>query len=86
MAYVYDGNGRLLDEKVNGTAIATYGHDNNDQGIRVSSTVDGVETRYLLDEGITANVWEKYSPNGTVQASYVWLSAHAKLFIYSFSC
>ena len=58
---------------MDGTAIATYGYDNNDQGIRVSSTVDGVETRYLLDEGITANVWEEYSPNGTVQASYVWL-------------
>ena len=54
-------------------AIATYGYDNNGQGIRVSSTVDGVETRYLLDEGITANVWEEYSPNGTVQTSYVWL-------------
>ena len=109
-AYVYDGNDRLLNEKVNGTAIVTYAYDGNgstiaktengvtstyvwnddkrlvsatvngkaigyrynDQGIRVSSTVDGVETRYLLDEGITANVWEEYSPNGTVQASYVY--------------
>jgi RHS repeat-associated protein len=108
--YRYDGNDRLLDEKVNGNPIVTYGYDNNgstiaktengitstyvwnddkrlvsatvngksisytynDQGIRVSSIVDGVETRYLLDEGITANVWEEYSPNGTVQASYVY--------------
>lgn len=27
--------------------------------------------RYLLDEGITANVWEEYTPDGSVQASYV---------------
>jgi RHS repeat-associated protein len=106
--YRYDGNDRLLDEKVNGNTIVTYTYDNNgstktktesgvltaytwndekrlvsatvngspveyqynDAGIRVSSKVGGVETRYLLDEGMTANVWEEYSPNGTVQTSY----------------
>ena len=67
--YVWNDDKRLVSATVNGKAISyTY----NDQGIRVSSTVDGVETRYLLDEGITANVWEEYSPNGTVQASYVY--------------
>ena len=67
--YVWNDDKRLVSATVNGTAISyTY----NDQGIRTSSTVDGVEMRYLLDEGIAANVWEEYSPNGTVQASYVY--------------
>jgi RHS repeat-associated protein len=34
--------------------------------------MNGVETRYLLDEGITANVWEEYASNGMVQASYAY--------------
>ena len=67
--YVWNDDKRLVSATVNGKAI---GYRYNDQGIRVSSTVDGVETRYLLDEGITANVWEEYSPNGSVQASYVY--------------
>ena len=67
--YVWNDDKRLVSATVNGKAI---GYKYNDQGIRVSSTVDGVETRYLLDEGITANVWEEYSPNVTVQASYVY--------------
>jgi RHS repeat-associated protein len=108
--YAYDGNDRLLNEKVSGVITATYNYDNNgsttqkvengvtttyvwndekrlvsatvgttqveyvynDQGIRVASKQNGVETRYLLDEGMTANVWEEYAPNGTVQASYVY--------------
>jgi RHS repeat-associated protein len=67
--YVWNDDKRLVSATVNGKAI---GYTYNDQGIRVSSIVDGVETRYLLDEGITANVWEEYSPNGMVQASYVY--------------
>jgi RHS repeat-associated protein len=108
--YSYDGNDRLLNEKVGGATTATYTYDNNgstltktengvtttytwndekrlisatvgtqtvdyaynDRGIRVSSKQGGVETRYLLDEGIVANVWEEYAPDGTVQASYVY--------------
>jgi RHS repeat-associated protein len=108
--YSYDGNDRLLNEKVGGAIVAEYSYDNNgstltktengvttaytwndekrlisatvgtqtvdyvynDQGIRVSSKQNGVETRYLLDEGIVANVWEEYASNGTVQASYVY--------------
>jgi RHS repeat-associated protein len=108
--YAYDGNDRLLNEKVGSNVTATYDYDNNgsttqkvengvtttyvwndekrlvsatvgttqveyvynDQGIRVASKQNGVETRYLLDEGIVANVWEEYAPNGTVQAAYVY--------------
>jgi RHS repeat-associated protein len=108
--YAYDGNDRLLNEKVGGAIVAEYSYDNNgstltktengvtttynwndekrlisatvgtqtvdyvynDQGIRVSSKQGGVEKRYLLDEGIVANVWEEYAADGTVQASYVY--------------
>jgi RHS repeat-associated protein len=45
----------------------------NDDGIRVSSTVNGEETRYLLDEvQAYPQVLEEYAPNGTVQVSYVY--------------
>jgi RHS repeat-associated protein len=67
--YVWNDEKRLVSATV-GTTQVEYVY--NDQGIRVASKQNGVETRYLLDEGIVANVWEEYAPNGTVQASYVY--------------
>jgi RHS repeat-associated protein len=67
--YVWNDEKRLISATV-GTTQVEYVY--NDQGIRVASKQNGVETRYLLDEGIVANVWEEYAPNGTVQASYVY--------------
>jgi RHS repeat-associated protein len=68
-SYVWNDEKRLVSATV-GTTQVEYVY--NDQGIRISSKQNGVETRYLLDEGIVANVWEEYAPNGTVQASYVY--------------
>jgi RHS repeat-associated protein len=65
--YVWNDEKRLVQATVGGTVV-DYRY--NDAGIRVSSKQGGVETRYLLDEGITANVWEEYGPDGTVQGSY----------------
>jgi RHS repeat-associated protein len=65
--YTWNDEKRLIAANVNGTPVE-YGY--NDQGIRVSTKQNGVETRYLLDEGITANVWEEYAPTGTVQTAY----------------
>ncbi len=67
--YVWNDEKRLVSATI-GTTQVEYGY--NDQGIRVSSKQNGVETRYLLDEGIVANVWEEYAPNGAVQAAYVY--------------
>jgi RHS repeat-associated protein len=67
--YVWNDEKRLVSATVSTTQVE---YVYNDQGIRVSAKQNGVETRYLLDEGIVANVWEEYAPNGTVQASYVY--------------
>jgi RHS repeat-associated protein len=67
--YVWNDEKRLVSATV-GTTQVEYVY--NDQGIRVASKQNGVETRYLLDEGIVANVWEEYAPNGTVKAAYVY--------------
>jgi RHS repeat-associated protein len=67
--YVWNDEKYLVSATV-GTTQVEYLY--NDQGIRVSSKQNGIETRYLLDEGMTANVLEEYAPNGTVQASYVY--------------
>jgi RHS repeat-associated protein len=65
--YVWNDEKRLIQATVGGTVV-DYRY--NDAGIRVSSKQNGVETRYLLDEGMTANVWEEYGPDGAVQGSY----------------
>jgi RHS repeat-associated protein len=45
----------------------------NDNSIRVASTVNGVETRYLIDEGQPfAQVLEEYSPTGKVLVEYLY--------------
>jgi RHS repeat-associated protein len=67
--YTWNDEKRLVSATV-GTQTVDYVY--NDQGIRVSSKQNGVEMQYLLDEGIVANVWEEYAPDGTVQASYVY--------------
>ena len=42
-------------------------------GIRVSSTVDGDETRYLIDTVQPyAQVLEEYTPGGVIKVSYVY--------------
>ena len=45
----------------------------NDDGIRVSSSVNGQETRFLLDEvQAYPQVLEEYAPSGMIQVSYVY--------------
>ena len=69
-SYSWNDEKRLVSATVGNGQAVQYSY--NDYGIRVSSIVDGVATRYLLDEGGVANVWEEYSPNGSVQAAYVY--------------
>jgi fibro-slime domain-containing protein/RHS repeat-associated protein len=45
----------------------------NPDGVKVATTVDGVETRYLVDTNLSfAQVLEEYSIDGEVQTSYVF--------------
>jgi YD repeat-containing protein len=46
--YRYDGNDRLLDEKVNEIAIVTYGYDNN--GSTIAKTENGVTSTYVWND------------------------------------
>jgi RHS repeat-associated protein len=53
------------------TTTTTYRYDAD--GIRVASTVNGTETRFLVDPNQPyAQVLEEYSPSGTVQVAYVY--------------
>ncbi len=46
--YRYDVNDRLLDEKVNETAIVTYGYDNN--GSTIDKTENGLTSSYVWND------------------------------------
>src|SRR5262249_46349708 len=71
--YDWDFENRLVGADVttpSGTSHVAYGYDAD--GIRVSSTVGGSETLYLIDANRPyAQVLEEYTPRGTVQVSYV---------------
>jgi RHS repeat-associated protein len=71
----WDDRGRLVKVVITsatGTKVLEYQYDENN--IRVSQKVDGVETRFLIDSNTNyAQVLEEYNPiNGTVVASYVY--------------
>lgn len=74
--YVWNDKKRLIAATVtdaNGAVGQQLQYRYNDDGIRVSSSVNGQETRYLLDEVQPyAQVLEEYAPNGTVAVSYVY--------------
>jgi RHS repeat-associated protein len=74
--YTWDYENRLIAARVtnaNGVTQQSMQYRYNDSGIRVASTVDGVETRYLIDEMQPyAQVLEEYSPSGAVQVEYVY--------------
>ncbi len=72
--YFWDVENRLdrvvLVEEDGTSRNVEYEYDPN--GIRVSSIVDGVETRYLIDGNRTyPQVAEEYAPDGTTQVAYV---------------
>jgi RHS repeat-associated protein len=74
--YTWNYENRLIAAIVkdaNGATQQSMQYRYNDSGIRVASTVNGVETRYLIDEMQPyAQVLEEYSPNGAVQVEYVY--------------
>jgi RHS repeat-associated protein len=72
--YHWDAENRLVGATVidaQGTRQLSYRYDAD--GIRVASTVDGAETRYLIDAVQPyAQVLEEYAAGGAVQAAYVY--------------
>lgn len=74
--YTWNYENRLIAAKVknaSGVTQQSMQYRYNDNGIRVASIVNGVETRYLVDEvQPVAQVMEEYSPNGTVLVKYVY--------------
>ncbi|MCU0548662.1 MAG: choice-of-anchor C family protein [Leptolyngbya sp. Prado105] len=74
--YVWNDDKRLIAATIrnaNGDIEQQLQYRYNDDGIRVSSTANGQETRFLLDEVQPyAQVLEEYTPNGTVAVSYVY--------------
>ncbi|MFB8798301.1 MAG: putative Ig domain-containing protein [Microcoleus sp.] len=69
-----DGENRLMGVTVNeGGVTRNVGYQYNAQGIRVGKVVDGVETRYLIDElQPYSQVVEEYDAAGNPKGSYVY--------------
>jgi RHS repeat-associated protein len=72
--YHWDALNRMVGADVTdgtGTHHMTYAY--NPDGIRVSQTIDGTETRYFIDTVQPyAQVLLEYSPGGAIQASYTY--------------
>jgi RHS repeat-associated protein len=72
--YVWDTQNRLAGATINNSGVTTQqmAYEYNAEGMRTRSTVNGVETRYLLDENRQyAQVLEEYSSSG-VQSHYIY--------------
>lgn len=70
--YSWDPENRLIaaDANGDGTDDVTYQYDHD--GMRVSKTESGEETRFLLDKNRPyAQVLEEYTPGGIIKVSYV---------------
>ena len=74
--YTWDDENRLIAATIEdalGVTQQQMQYQYNDNGIRVSSAVDGDETRYLVDEVQQfAQVLEEYKPDSTVLVEYVY--------------
>lgn len=72
--WAWDGENRLMGVTVTeGGVPRNVAYEYNAQGIRVGKVVDGVETRYLIDElQPYAQVVEEYDAAGNALASYVY--------------
>lgn len=72
--YSWDAENRLVGAVVSDSAgTMTISYSYNEEGLRVSSTIDGVEINYLLDTTQPfAQVLEEYAADGTSLASYTY--------------
>ncbi len=70
--YHWDYENRLIAVDNDGDGTNDIEYQYNADGIKVSQTVDGEETRYLIDANRPyAQVLEEYTPGGVIKVSYV---------------
>lgn len=74
VSYQWDFENHLLAATTTtANAIKQVQYRYNPDGVRVATTVDGVETRYLVDTNLSfAQVLEEYGSDGELQTSYVF--------------
>ena len=71
--YSWDAQNRLVGVDANADGVEDVTNVYNASGMRVGQVVDGVETRFLVDENRSdRKVIEEYRPNGAVEAYYVY--------------
>lgn len=72
-AYKWDFDNRLVGADADGNGTYEVQNRYDAEGIRVSQTVNGIETRHLIDKVQPyAQVLEEYSPGGIIKVSYVY--------------
>jgi RHS repeat-associated protein len=73
IAYNWNVENRLISADTNGDGTVDVVNQYNSDGIRVSQTVNGQETRFLIDEVQPyAQVVEEYTPGGIIKVSYAY--------------
>lgn len=73
VSYTWDFDNRLTDADTNGDGITDEHNVYDAAGNRVSQTVNGQETRFLLDvTGPLAQVLLEYKPGGQISVSYAY--------------
>ena len=71
--YNWDFKNRLISADTDGDGTIDVQNEYDDNGIRVSQTVEGQETRFLIDPlEEFARVVLEYRPGGLIVASYVY--------------
>jgi large repetitive protein len=73
LSYQWDAENRLIGVDKNGDGINDVTNQYDSDGIRVAQTVNGVETRFLVDKNRDyAQVLEEYSPSKVIKVGYVY--------------
>jgi RHS repeat-associated protein len=72
ITYAWNADNRLIGADTNGDGVIDVRNRYNENGIRVSQTVNGEETRFLIDANRPyAQVLEEYTPGGIIKVSYM---------------
>jgi RHS repeat-associated protein len=72
ITYTWNADNRLIGADTDGDGAIDVVNQYNENGIRVSQTVNGAETRFLIDANRPyAQVLEEYTPGGIIKVSYV---------------
>ncbi|MEP1075191.1 putative Ig domain-containing protein [Leptolyngbya sp. PL-A3] len=73
ITYTWNADNRLIGADTDGNGSIDVTNRYNQNGIRVSQTVNGEETRFLIDENQDyAQVLEEYTPGEIIKVSYVY--------------